>query len=113
MGPVFVNWLGWRTTAERALERLRAQPGRPRKQRADTITAAAASVFLRLTGAQPALRTNPEGIAYGPFLDFLKAVFEACKITASAEAQIKAFQKKYRPPSIWWGDGENSAKNSN
>ena len=33
-------------TAERALERLRAPPGRPRKQRADTITTAAASVFL-------------------------------------------------------------------
>ena len=100
-------------TAERALERLRAQPGRPRKQRADRITAVAASVFLWLTGTLPTLRTNSEGVAYGPFIDFLKAVFEACKITASAEAQVKAFQKKYRPPRSGEGYGENSAKNSN
>ena len=56
--------------------------------------------FERLTGMHPALRTNSEGVAYGPFLDFLKAVFEACRIAASAEAQAKAFQRKYRPSSI-------------
>ena len=36
------------------------------------------------------------------FIDFLKAVFKACKITASAEAKFKAFQRKYPPPSPWW-----------
>ena len=88
-------------TAERILERLGAhQPGRPRKRRADKITTAAARVFWWLTGVHPTLRTNSEGVAYGPFLDFLEAVFEACRITASAEAQFKAFKRKYRP-STW------------
>ena len=74
--------------------------GRPRKRRADKITAAAARGFWWLTGMHPALRTNSKGVAYGPVLDFLKAVFEACRITASAEAQFKVFQRKYRP-STW------------
>ena len=88
-------------TAERILERLGAhQPGRPRKPRADRITAAAARGFWWLTGMHPTLSTNSEGVAYGPFLDFLNAVFAACRITASAEAQIKVFQRKYRP-STW------------
>jgi hypothetical protein len=85
-------------TAERILERLGAhQPGRPRKRRADKITMAAASVFLWLTRTHPTLRTDPEGVAYGPFIDFLEAVFEACRITASAEAQFKAFQSNQHP----------------
>ena len=46
----------------------------------------------------PALRTNSEGVAYGPFLDFLKAVFKACGITASAEAQAKAVKEKTSSP---------------
>ena len=88
-------------TAERILERLGAhQPGRPPKRRADKITAAAARGFWWLTGVHPTLRTNSEGVAYGPFIDFLEAVFEACRITASAEAQFKVFQRKYRP-STW------------
>ena len=85
-------------TAERILERLGAhQPGRPPKRRADKITAAAARGFLWLTGTHPTLRTNSEGVAYGPFIDFLEAVFEACRITASAEAQFKAFQRNQHP----------------
>ena len=84
--------------AQRALERLRARPGRPHKQRADWITLIAASVFSRLTGMLPTLRTNSEGVAYGPFVDLLKAVFEACGITASAEARAKAFIRKFCQP---------------
>ena len=82
--------------AQRALERLRAE--RPHKRRADWVTLIAASVFLRLTGTLPTLRTDPEGVAYGPFLDFLKAVFEACGIAASAEARAKAFIRKFCQP---------------
>jgi len=37
-------------------------------------------------------------VAYGPFIEFLEAVFDACRITASAEAQFKAFQRKHHPP---------------
>jgi hypothetical protein len=74
--------------------------GRPRKRRADKITAAAARGFWWLTGRHPTLGTNSEGVAYGPFLDFLKAMFEACRITASAEARAKAVRRKLRPPSI-------------
>ena len=83
--------------AERALEQLRAPPGAPRKQRADTIATAAAEVFERLTGTRSTLRYS-EGVAYGPFHDFLEAIFEACKIAASAEAQAKAVRRKRRPP---------------
>ena len=80
--------------------RVRAQSairptGRPRKGRAERITSAAASVFERLTGKPSTLR-HSEGVAYGPFLDFLKAVFKACRITASAEAQAKAVRRKHR-----------------
>jgi hypothetical protein len=89
--------------ARRAL-RVRAQSaigptGRPREGRAERIASAAASVFERLTG-KPSTLSHSEGVAYGPFLDFLNAVLEACRITASAEAQFKAFQRKYRP-STW------------
>ena len=81
-------------TAERILEQLGAhQPGRPREGRAKRITSAAASVFERLTGKPSTLR-HFEGVAYGPFLNFLKAVFEACRVTASAEAQAKAVRRK-------------------
>ena len=101
-------------TARRGTVARSPVPGRPRKQRADWITMVAASVFLWLTGALPALRTNSEGVAYGPFLDFLKAVFEACGITASAEARVKAFGRKFCPPrDLVVRYGENSAKNSN
>jgi len=83
-------------TAERILERLGAhQPGRPREGRAERIASAAASMFERLTGKPSTLR-HSEGVAYGPFLDFLKAVFEACRVTASAEAQAKAVRRKLR-----------------
>ena len=56
--------------AQRALERLRARPGRPPKQHADWITLVAASVFSWLTGTLPTLRTNLAGRAHGPFVDF-------------------------------------------
>ena len=84
--------------AQRALERLRARPGRPHKQRADWITLIVASVFSQLTGTLPTLRTNLEGVAHGPFIDLLKAVFETCEITASAEARAKAFIRKFCQP---------------
>jgi hypothetical protein len=83
-------------TAERILKRLGAhRPGRPREGRAERIASAAGSVFGRLTGKPSTLRYS-EGVAYGPFLDFLKAVFNACRITASAEAQAKAVRRKLR-----------------
>jgi hypothetical protein len=86
--------------AARFALRVRAQSeirptGRPRKGRAERVASAAASVFERLTGKTPAPR-HSEGVAYGPYLDFLKAVFEACGVTASAEAQAKAVRRKRR-----------------
>ena len=59
-------------------------------------------MFERLTGMPAALRINSRtSAAYGPFLDFLKAVFDACGIAASAEAQAKAVKEKTYRPSIW------------
>ena len=86
--------------ARRAL-RVRAQSangrtGRPRKRRAERITTAAAEVFERLTGMSAAPSVNSKtNAAYGPFLDFLKAVLEACGVAASAEAQAKAARRKH------------------
>ena len=66
-------------------------------RRAEHIATVAARVFERLTGMPAAPRINSKtGAAYGPFLDFLKAVFEACGIAASAEAQAKAVRRKHR-----------------
>jgi hypothetical protein len=84
--------------AQRALERLRARPGSPHKRRADWVTLVAASVFWQLTGALPTLRTDLEGRAYGPFVELLKAVFEAYGIAASAEMRTKVFIRKYCRP---------------
>jgi hypothetical protein len=82
-------------TAERILEPLgdAHRLGRPREGRAERIASAAASVFGRLTGKPSTLR-HSKGVAYGPFLNFVKAVFEACRVTASAEAQAKAVRRK-------------------
>jgi hypothetical protein len=97
-GDDFDRLVQMEEAAQRTLERLRARPGRPHKRRADWITLVAASVFSQLTGTLPALRTNSEGVAYGPFIDLLKAVFEACEISASAEARAKAFVRKFCQP---------------
>ena len=88
----------------RGLERLRAQPaikvrGRPRMRRAEHIATVAARVFERLTGMSAAPSVNSQtNAAYGPFLVFLKDVFVACGVAASAEAQAKAARRKRRPP---------------
>jgi hypothetical protein len=84
--------------AQRALERLRARRGRPHKQRADWVTLIAASVFSRLTGVLPTLRTDLKGRAHGPFVELLEAVFETYGITASAEARAKAFIRTFCQP---------------
>ena len=84
--------------AQRALERLRALPGRPPKQHADWITLVTASVFSGLTGTLPTLRTDLAGRAHGPFVELLKAVFEAYGIAASPEIRAKAFIRKFCRP---------------
>jgi hypothetical protein len=88
------------TAARHELERLRSQPevtGPPRKLRAQAVTMVAIEVFERLTGKEATLSINSNtGAASGPFLDCLKAVFEACGIDASAEAQAKAARRKLR-----------------
>ena len=85
--------------AQRVLERLRARPGRPRKQarRLDHLD----RCLGVLVGSPECFRRYaliPRGVAYGPFIDLLKAVFEACGITASAEARAKAFISKFCRP---------------
>ena len=70
-------------------------------RRAEHIATVAARVFEQLTGMPATVSFNPKtSTSYGPFLDYLKAVFEACGIAASAEAHAKAARRKRRPPSI-------------
>jgi hypothetical protein len=69
--------------------------GRPRKEHAERIASAAAQVFERLTD-KPSTMRHSDGAVYGPYHDFLKAVFAACGITASPEAQAKAVRRKPR-----------------
>jgi hypothetical protein len=80
--------------AWRGQKRLRAQPvvkrtGRPQKKRAVSVAARAADTYERLTGKKATI-IGRVGNAGGPFLDFLAAVFEACGIDASPEAQARA-----------------------
>ena len=102
------NLVQMEKAALRGRERLRSQPaikvtGRPRMRRAEHIATVAARVFERLTGMPATVSFNPStSTSYGPFLDFLKDVFEACGIAASAESQFKAFQRKFRPPNAIW-----------
>ena len=99
---VLANLVQMEKAAQRGLERLRSQPaikvtGRPRMRRADYIATVAARVFERLTGMPATVSFNPgTSTSYGPFLDFLKAVFDACGVAASAEAQAKAVRRKHR-----------------
>jgi hypothetical protein len=87
------------TAARHELDRLRSQPevtGAPRKLRAQAVTEVAAVVFKRLTGKPATVRTDPrKNAAYGPFHEFLTAVFEACGIDASPEAQARALRRKH------------------
>jgi hypothetical protein len=90
------------TAARHELERLRSQPevaGPPRKLRAPAVTQVVAEVLERLTGKPPTVLVDPRtNAAYGPFLDFLMAVFEVCGVDASPEAQARAYLKELRPP---------------
>lgn len=74
------------------------------KQTKPTETAAAlfagecATVFYELTGKRPTVRTEPlSGEAYGPFLDFVRAAFNACEITASPETWARRAHKDFSP----------------
>jgi hypothetical protein len=88
--------------AWRGIKRLRALPatkgtGRPRKKRAHAVATAAVEVFEGLTGKKATIVGKP-GKSGGPFLDFLEAVFEACEIGASPEAQARAVLMEKTPP---------------
>ena len=86
--------------AWRGVKRLRSQPGvkltgRPGKKRAEAIATATAAIYERLTGRKATI-VGKSGKALGPYLDFLKAVFDACGIDASPEAQARVALKEKR-----------------
>ena len=99
---VLANLVQMEKAAQRAVGQLHNQQaikvtGRQRMRRAEHIATVAARVFERLTGMPATVSFNPStSSSYGPFLDFLKAVFEACGIVASAEAHAKAVRRKLR-----------------
>jgi hypothetical protein len=80
--------------AERALGRLRKAPstnrhmGAPRKYEPQMIVQWAAAAFQRGTGENPG-RIVRAGKADGPFLGFLRTVFDALEIDASPETWAK------------------------
>ena len=116
---VLANLVQMEKATLRGLKWLRAQPaikvtGRPRMRRAEHIATVAARVFERLTGMPAAPRINSKtNAAYGPFLVFLKDVFIACGVAASAEAQAKAARRKRRPPRSDGVKEKTPQKNSN
>jgi hypothetical protein len=64
----------------------------------ERLAVLAAHIFRDLTGSMPARRTKEQGgVAYGPFHDFLSAVFKARGVTGSpenhAKIAIKAMEK--------------------
>jgi hypothetical protein len=72
-----------------------------RRNQAQAVTARAANVFTRLTGLEPTVSFDIHTRkSYGLFLEFLKAVFLALGIKASAESQARAFLKEKRPGKI-------------
>lgn len=66
--------------------------GAPRKDRAKQTTLHAAKVYQNITGKSPT-RVTVDGVAGGPFLEFLSKIFETLEIKASAESQTKAMEK--------------------
>jgi hypothetical protein len=67
--------------------------GAPQKASAKKVTEDAAEIYEFLTGKEPT-RRGKDGKAYGPFHDFLKDIFSALDIDASAESQAKLLMEK-------------------
>jgi hypothetical protein len=67
--------------------------GRPRKPQPLVVARMLAHNYRTLTGKRPTIRTHAgndkEGQAYGPYLELVKAVFEAIGIDANAESMAK------------------------
>lgn len=71
---------------------------KPAETAAMLFSGECAGVFYEVTGERPTVRTDPlSGEAYGPFLDFVKAAFNACEITASPETWARRAHKDFSP----------------
>jgi hypothetical protein len=67
-------------------------PTKPKSAAARQVAESAANIYKELTGKEATVRAR-DGIAYGPFLEFLSKVFRVCKIRASAESQARLLRK--------------------
>lgn len=74
--------------------------GQPRKDTEAKIAGLCKNAFERLTGGKASVNTTTDtspqgcGIAYGPFLEFVGAIYKAYDLTASPESQARAATKK-------------------
>ena len=74
--------------------------GQPSKNTEAKIASLCKNVFERLTGGKAAVYTTTEtspqggGIAYGPFLEFVGAIYKAYDLAASPESQARAATRK-------------------
>ena len=75
---------------------LQGDTGRPEKPIANLLGKKLARDFEVLTGKQPTVPFNNEkSKSYGPFLDFVTAIFSAIGIDASAETAARGAIKKH------------------
>lgn len=86
--PESKSYLG--AADDSGVETTRRRRGPRIKSAANDLTAECANVFRELSGVEAALRVDPsKNVAYGPFLDFLTAVFGALDVEASPEGQAR------------------------
>lgn len=68
-----------------------------RKIEAARVTQMAGQIFEVVSGHRPTFTTDPiTNKISGPWVSFLAAVFEALKVEASVESQVKALREKLR-----------------
>jgi hypothetical protein len=68
---------------------------KPKKTQEGKIALAVAQIYHGQTGERPTVRTK-DGVAYGPFLDLLRDVYEILEVAASPEDQARRVAKQWR-----------------
>jgi hypothetical protein len=74
-----------------------APRGAPKKHGVASLTESAAEVYARLTGKSPTIIIDPKhNKAGGPFLSFVRDLFDALGLADSTEAQARAAVKAFK-----------------
>ena len=71
--------------------------GKPKKTAADLFSRECGLVYFSATGKEPKV-PDKDGVAYGPFLDFLADAFDAVKLNASPQVWANKVDKEFSKP---------------